>query len=180
MIFLDATFLTKKCQNCLHFLPKTSVFLGKFPKNGCAHFVHIFTPLRRGHFCLLSCYSGGRKKWYILGKKGSKTVYFFVIFNKFWHFFHKFYKLALRATRKHRRFIGGVRRVRPPFRGVPGGVGALGVPGSPGSPGGVRNPRGFREGGGGGTPRGLDSGPPNPPRIAGGVRNRGGEDPLSI
>ena len=50
MIFLDATFLTKKCQNCLHFLPKTSVFLGKFPKNGCAHFVHIFTPPPEGSF----------------------------------------------------------------------------------------------------------------------------------
>ena len=76
MIFLDATFLTKKGVFCLHCTPKTSVFLGKFSKNGCAHFVHIFTPQKRGSFLptflLLGPPEKVVQKWY----KSSEIYHF--------------------------------------------------------------------------------------------------------
>ena len=121
MLFLDATFLTKKGVFCLHFLRKTSDFLGKTPKNGCARYVH--TPKTACKDIPWKKYNPGNpqkvpKKW----RKVQKTVYIFALFTPL---FPQVLHTPPLIFRKHRRFRGarkrGFRAPKTPPGGIPGG-----------------------------------------------------------
>ena len=151
MLFLDATFLTKKGVFCLHFYRKTSDFLGKRPKKSCARYVH--TPKMACKDIPWKKYNPRDpqkvpKKW----RKVQKTVYIFALFTPL---FPQVLHTPPLIFRKHRRFRGARKRgsgaPKPPpgaSRGYPRGPGR-------GTPGGVPDlNRGYPPKGGG-TPKGM-------------------------